>query len=748
MLIHKKSFNAKFENIDFIKNYKGLEKEANLIRIYFEDGKIEVTYFENDIVKIFIGETFEESKGTAAVTKSLDEKEVECSEDEKIIRIIGDKIDTIVNKENLKISFIDKKNNVICQDYRSAGRRDNNIFVSKANDCIAYYGFGEKGGSLNKKGCYLENYNTDNSETSDDAVFFYKTIPFYIGTRENSVYGIYFDNSFRSYFDMGKSNKERMFFGAVDGQLQYYFVPGEDIKEVVKNYTMLTGTMDMPPMWSLGYQQCRYSYYSQQEVEELADTFRKKEIPCDTIYLDIDYMDKYKVMTFNPEKFSNPKKMIEKLDDNGFNIVTIVDPGVKVDADYDVYENGLKGNHYVKKADGEVFEGEVWPGISAFPDFSNVQAREWWKRELKKFISTGIRGLWNDMNEPALFDNDYKTIPDTCIHDSDYGVMEHAQFHNLYGMFMNKCAKEAQEELRENTRSFSMTRATFAGGQRYSSIWTGDNHSKWEDMRMSIEMNCNLGLSGFAFVGNDVGGFIGDCTEELFIRWMELGTFLPIFRNHSADFTRRQEPWSFGTRAEAIAKKAIKLRYRLMPYIYNQYYKAHKEGQPILRPMIMEYPKDINVVDMYSQFMFGDDMLIAPVLYEGNREKLVYLPKGKWYDYFTHKEFEGGRFYSIKVSLEQIAVFVKEGSIIPVYEDNYNYIGEKEQPVTLEIFKGKGKIHFYEDDGISFDYKRDMYNLYEITAVNDDEDSKNEIAIELIHKGLNKKEDFKIKYIK
>lgn len=747
MLNHKETLNVEFKDINFIRNYQYTEINKNSIVIYCENGKIEITYYDNDIIKIFIGDKDEISKSTVAVNKDIKEKKVDCSEYELFIHIKGDIVDTFINKKTLKILFMDKFKNVLCQDYLSSGRNDNNIFVSKANDCIAYYGFGEKGGSLNKKGCYIENYNTDDPDNNDETTLFYKTIPFYIGMKNDSVYGIYFDNSFRSYFDMGKSNKERIFFGAVGGQLQYYFIHGNNIKEVVKNYSTLTGTMDMPAKWTLGYQQCRYSYNSRAEVEELAKTLRKKEIPCDTIYLDIDYMDKYKVMTFNEETFNNPKDMIETLHEDGFKIVTIIDPGVKIENDYGVYERGLKGDHYVKKHNGDIYEGEVWAGVSTFPDYSNKDAREWWKEELKNFISIGIKGIWNDMNEPAIFDNDIKSMPDNCIHNSDKGIIEHAEFHNLYGMFMSRCSKEAQEELRNNTRSFSMTRATFAGGQKYSSIWTGDNQSTWAHMRMSIPMNCNLGLSGFSYIGNDIGGFGGNCTEELFIRWMELGTFIPIYRNHSAIFTRRQEPWSFGKRAERIAKKAIKLRYKLIPYIYAQYYNAHKNGLPVMRPMIMEFPNDINFVDMYSQFMFGDSMLIAPVLHEGDRNKVVYLPKGKWYNYFTHEEYEGGNHYLFEVALNEICVFVKEGTIIPVYNEDYNYIGEKDLPITLEVFKGNGKTIFYQDDGISMDYKNGKYNLYEINSINYGENNRQECSIKLLHDGFDKKEKFNIKYI-
>lgn len=744
VLAYRENLNIKFDNNSCIKNYREALIEADTLRVFFEGGKIEIERYCYDIFKVSISDAFQANVCTEAISSEIKKQHLEIEEDEDKITAKGEAVNAVINKKNLKISFVTREGKILCEDYKPVSRNSEGFFVSKFNDCLAYYGFGEKGGALNKKGRYTENYNTDNPFGGDDeTILMYKSIPFYIGLKKESSYGIYLDNTFRSYFDMGSSSKDRLFFGAVSGQIEYYFIPGADIKEVVKKYGVLTGRMEMPPMWSLGYQQCRYSYYTRQEVEGLAADFRKKGIPCDCIYLDIDYMDKYKVMTFNEEKFPEPEKMLKKLEDEGFKVVTIVDPGVKIEDNYGVYERGLEKDAFVKKEDGGLFIGEVWAGKSLFPDYSNEAARRWWKDELKEFMKIGIRGIWNDMNEPAVFDTDIKTMPETCLHNSDNGVMEHKEYHNLYGMDMSRCAKEAQEELRPNVRPFSMTRDTFAGGQRYSSVWTGDNHSTWEDLRMSIPMNCNLGLSGITFLGNDVGGFEKHCTEELFIRWMQLGSFLPIFRNHSAVFTRRQEPWAFGKKAEELAKKAIELRYRLMPYIYNLYAQSNKEGLPVFRPMIMEFPEDMNVIDMYSQFMLGDSMLVAPVLYEGAREKTVYLPEGNWYNYFTYKKYEGGRYYNLEAALDEVPVFIKEGSILPVWEDKCNYIGEKEMKVTFEMFGEGGRLSYYEDDGISFDYKDGKYNVYEIIHKKGEE-----AEVKVIHKGLDKAQDFKFKYIK
>jgi len=723
--------------------FKNYEINDNNINIYFSNIKITLTIFENDIVKVFIGDKCEESISTNGVVGDLGKGEFIVEEDSNFLVIKGKKVLTFVDKNTTEISFRDLEGNIINEDFQPSFKDEKgNVYISKVNDCLAYYGLGEKGGDLNKKGCYTENFNTDDPETDDDSVTYYKTIPFYVALKEEATYGIFFDNSFRSYFDMGKEMGDRIFFGAIGGQIQYYFIPGENIKEVVKNYTALTGRMEMPPLWSLGYQQCRFSYFSQEEVRELVKTFEEKDIPLDVVYLDIDYMDGFRVMTFKTPNFDDAAGLISDLKEKGIRTITIIDPGVKVDEEYPVFKRGKEGNHFTKKLDGEIFIGAVWPGDSAFPDFSNNDCREWWKSELKKFISEhGMDGIWNDMNEPCVFNNDHKTMLESCLHNSDNGVIEHKEFHNRYGFEMSRCSKEAQEELHPNEREFSMTRATYAGGQRYSSVWTGDNMSLWSQMRMSISMNANLGISGFSFVGNDVSGFGLDSSEELFIRWMEMGPFIPIFRNHSNMYTRRQEPWAFGPRAEKIAKKSIELRYELLPYIYDLYYISHKEGLPIFRPMIMEYEKDMNLLNIREQFMLGENMLVAPVLYEGERSKTIYLPKGSWFNYFTMEKLQGGKWYKLPCELDEILVFVKEGSIIPTYNKKFRNVKERPKNILLKVFGENAKGFHYNDDGHTMEYLEGKYTYMDIKVV----DGKEELK--LINNGYSI-EDIEIQIIK
>ena len=742
-LNYRENLNMKFKAYNGgLRVFKNYEINHNNIDIYFSNMKITLTIFENDIVKVFIGDKYEESISTNGVVDDLGKGEFIVEEDSNFVIVKGTKVLTFVDKNTTEISFRDLEGNIINEDFQPSFKdEEGNVYISKVNDCLAYYGLGEKGGDLNKKGCYTENFNTDDPETDDDSITYYKTIPFYVALKEEATYGIFFDNSFRSYFDMGKEMGDRIFFGAIGGQIQYYFIPGENIKEVVKNYTALTGRMEMPPLWSLGYQQCRFSYFSQEEVRELVKTFEEKDIPLDVVYLDIDYMDGFRVMTFKTPNFDDAAGLIGDLKEKGIRTITIIDPGVKVDEEYPVFKRGKEGNHFTKKLDGEMFIGAVWPGDSAFTDFSNKDCREWWKSELKKFISEhGMDGIWNDMNEPCVFNNDHKTMLETCLHNSDNGVIEHKEFHNRYGFEMSRCSKEAQEELHPNERGFSMTRATYAGGQRYSSVWTGDNMSLWSQMRMSISMNANLGISGFSFVGNDVSGFGLDSSEELFIRWMEMGPFIPIFRNHSNMYTRRQEPWAFGPRAEKIAKKSIELRYELLPYIYDLYYISHKEGLPIFRPMIMEYEKDMNLLNMREQFMLGENMIVAPVLYEGERSKTLYLPKGSWFNYFTMEKLQGGKWYKLPCELDEILVFVKEGAIIPTYNKKFRNVKERPNNILLKVFGENAKGFHYNDDGHSMEYLEGKYTYMDIKVVGGKEELKlinngysiEEIEIEII----------------
>lgn len=513
---------------------------------------------------------------------------------------------------------------------------------------------------------------------------------------------------------MGKENSNYYYFGAKDGNLDYYFIYGPEVSEVVNEYTNLTGKTPLPQLWTLGYQQCRWSYAPEQRALEIAKTFREKNIPCDTIYLDIDYMDDFRVFTWDNKKFKNPKAFTDELKSMGFKVVTIIDPGVKVDKGYKIYDEGLKNGYFATDKDGMVYKNTVWPGDSVFPDFMNSQVRKWWGNNQKIMFNLGIAGIWNDMNEPASFNG---PLPEDIVFNNDGTLVTHKEIHNVYGHMMDKATYEGIKEA-TNKRPFVVTRACYAGTQKYSTVWTGDNQSTWEHLRMSLPMLMNIGLSGMAFCGTDVGGFGFDCTGELLSRWVQVGTFTPLFRNHSTIGSREQEPWAFDEITEEINKKYIKLRYKFIPYLYDMMHKCEKSGAPIIRPLLYNYQNDKKTYEINDEFMFGDNVLVSPVVEQGARQKLVYLPKGNsWIDYWTGEEFEGGQYIIKDAPLDICPIYIKTMSIISNGED-VNYIGEKDtECLNLSIYlcdkKGEGKYIAYNDDGESFDYKNGRFNEYE-----------------------------------
>ncbi len=386
---YREHLNQKF------KSYKGnsliYEKfisKGNVTTIIYNSRKVCVEYINQNIVSIFIAGICDEKSNTNSTVLKSEDITLTIHNIEDEIVISGDKIITCINKIDSRVTFKDISGKILCEDFEPSFKdEDGCVYISKIDDCYAYYGFGEKGGDLNKKGYYIENFNTDDPETDDESLVYYKTIPFYVALNDQKTYGIFFDNSFRSFFDMGKSYEDRIFFGAIGGHIQYNFILGKNIKEVICEYANLTGKMDMPPLWSLGYQQNRFSYMNSKEILNVVNTFKDKEIPIDVIYFDIDYMDGFRVMTFKVPEFEDAKPLIKTLKDKGIRTITILDPGVKVDENYNIYKNGIEGDHFVKNPDGTVYIGAVWPNDSSFPDFSNKQSREWWKSELKKFIS-------------------------------------------------------------------------------------------------------------------------------------------------------------------------------------------------------------------------------------------------------------------------------------------------------------------------------------------------------------------------
>jgi alpha-glucosidase len=584
------------------------------------------------------------------------------------------------------------------------------------------YGFGEKTGRLDKRGRQQGGYgyvmwNSDTFAYESDTDPIYVSVPFFIVMRQGRAHGIFFDNTWRTSFDIGRESPELLSFGAPGGELNYYFIDGPTPKDVVQRYTALTGRVPMPPRWALGYNQCRYSYYPESKVRFIADNFRVRKIPADVIWLDIHYQDSYKPFTWDRERFPDPGRLIRDLRGQGFRVVTIVDAHPKKERGYPPYDSGMAADVFVKNPDGSVYEAPVWPseaekdpGPSVFPDFSKPSARQWWGGLFASFLDLGVAGIWNDMNEPAVFKTPTGTMPLEVRHDNEGQPTSHREIHNVYGLLNSRATFEGLGRLRPNQRPFVLTRATYAGGQRYAAVWPGDNVSDWAALRATIPMFAGMGLSGFSLVGADIGGFADAPTAELFTRWLQAGVFYPFMRTHTTLGTPDQEPWSYGTYHEALNRRAIELRYELLPHIYNVMKEASETGVPAFRPLLLEYPNDGAAWGRDDEFLFGADLLVAPVLRAEITEREVYLPAGDWYDFWTGERREGGRGFAQRVTMDAIPVFVRGGAFIfrqPVVQHTGEMAG---QPLRVDVYPApQSSATLYEDDGDTLDYQRGAF---------------------------------------
>ena len=705
-----------------IKKYLGIpnnaEKTGN--KIYFSDGdaKVEVTIVTDEIIRIRLAPhgVFLEEFSYAVPKLERQAPEFELLETEFEFLVSTRVVNCHIRKKDFFISFSDKNNHVTSTDAVPMHWEENvkfgGYYVFCTKTCQteeSFFGLGDKPTEFNLRGKRLKNWNTDAYSFAWNQDPLYRSIPFYISLNEDIAHGIFFDNTFKAQFDFGAEDKTKTSFWADGGELQYYYIHGPHMMDVVKSYHLLTGTHPMPPMWALGYHQCRWSYYPEAKVKKITNGFRENKIPCDGIYLDIDYMDGYRCFTWNNKYFPNPKKMIAELAADGFKTVVIIDPGIRVDDNYEVFKEGKKNHYFCRRSDDYFMEGHVWPGRCQFPDFTNPEVRTWWGGLFDELVKMGVAGVWNDMNEPAVFGAG--TFPDDVRHQYDGHRGSHRKAHNIYGMQMVRATYEGLRTIMKNKRPFTITRAGYSGVQRFSSVWTGDNVASWEHLKLGNIQCQRLSISGISFCGTDIGGFSGEPDGELFTRWIQMGTFSPFMRAHSAGDTKEREPWSFGEPYTAINRKFIELRYRLIPYLYSTFWEHHRYGFPILRPIVMQEQDVLLNHFRQDEFTYGDKILICPVLEPGQTDRNVYLPKGRWYNFWTNECVDGGQEVNVLTPLETIPIFVKAGSVIPEYPV-MQYVGEKEiTEVKLNIYYSDYEVNsfLFEDYGETFAYEQDIY---------------------------------------
>ena len=748
------------------------EPLPNGIRLHFAAGEMEITALRPDVLRVRVGRNggMPEDASWAVLPAAR-------TATSAVTRLPGDAaagfstagLRVAIDRHTGVLRITDTAGNLVQEDLRPIEFHGTEFRLTKRMGKEEhYFGLGDKPGPLDRRNEAFTLWNTDNYGWQESTDPIYKSIPFFLSMNEGRATGVLMDNTYRSSFDFGKELRDAISFGAPDGPVDYYVLYGPDPKHVVETYAWLTGPTPLPPLWSLGYQQSRYSYMTEARVQEVADRLRADHIPTDGIWLDIDYQDRNRPFTVDTAAFPTFANMVGDLARQHFHLVTITDLHIAdlPNQGYTPYDTGIAGDHFVKNPDGSVFTGRVWPGPSVFPDFTQDASRAWWGTLFKAFYTEGVAGFWNDMNEPALFDVPSKTMPDDVQHRIQGSgfrtrTADHLEMHNVYGMENTRGTYEGLLALKPDQRPFVLTRASYAGGQRYAATWTGDNSATWNHLRQTTPQLENLGLSGFAMSGADVGGFAGTPQPDLLTKWLEVAAFQPIDRDHTAKGTADQEPWVHGPAQEAIRRRFIEERYRLMPYLYTVAEEMSRTGLPIVRPLFLEFPhaaKDGHPIDLdaTSEFLFGPDLLVAPAPYPDELDSYrVQLPPGTWYDYWTGARVDIVQALSsrdaeqpaitdkeqvtsvqikkaptapttpntqaktsvaatdpllITPSLEHLPVYVRGGAILPTQALVQSTEETPKGPLTLRVYVGSdchGSL--YLDDGKTLAYKRGKF---------------------------------------
>ncbi|MDO5411108.1 MAG: glycoside hydrolase family 31 protein [Lachnospiraceae bacterium] len=632
-----------------------------------------------------------------------------------------------------------------------------NGFTYQMGDSDVVYGLGENVRGINKRGWHYISNNTDDPNHREDKVSLYGTHNFIIVDGKER-FGLFIDYPGKLSFDIGYTERNTLTITAEEMDLDLYILEGESLNDIVKGLRQMIGRSYIAPKWAFGYGQSRWSYMTADEVREVVKKHRENHIPLDSVYLDIDYMERYKDFTINKETFPDFADFVQEMKEENIHLVPIIDAGVKIEEGYDVYEEGVEKGYFCKEADGSYFTGAVWPGLVHFPDMLNPDARKWFGHKYKILMDQGIDGFWNDMNEPAIFysakrikkametakavdsDNmdmvhfdEFREIVSTLSNNpEDYksfyhnvdgkGTMVcHDKVHNLFGYNMTRAAGETFEELEPEKRVLMYSRSSYPGMHRYGGIWQGDNLSWWSHLKLNMSMMPSLNMIGFLYTGADLGGFGADTTEDLMLRWLEFGIFTPLMRNHSALGTRRQEAYQFG--AMEAMKKIIGLRYGLLPYIYSEYMKSALRGEMYMKPLGFDYENDAFAAKVEDQLLLGDSIMVAPV-YEQNAEgRYVYLPETMKMVKFrslterTEEILPAGHHY-VPIALDEVVIFIRPNHILPLSKGGENVADTDFTDLELLGYvTEEASYEWYDDDGYGRDYENPAnYTTFTVKA--------------------------------
>lgn len=668
----------------------------------FENSTLTVRFLAPDV--IFLGWDGAGMLPSYAVAHSeWVETPVELFQNELGRGVKSHEVQLIVTDEG-KILYKDSAGNSLRQESSPTrqGRCWRHTAALAAEACV--YGLGEKAAGLNLRPGSYRCWNTDAGGSygpGKDPL--YIGMPVYMCLQDTGACLAFYDNTYACRVVL--ENSAAVEFD--DGPIRYYLAFGSP-STILERYTALTGRPPLPPLWALGYQQSFWGYGSEAEMRRVFHGFRENDLPLSVLYMDIDFMDGYRVFTPDLKRYPDLYGFAAELEKSGVKLVAITDPGIKVDPGFDLYNDGVQKGTYCKNPDSSILQGVVWPGWVAYPDFTDPTARDWWGQQYERLFKHGITGIWHDMNEPVSYTawGDF-TLPFCTRHELDGAKGDHRQAHNIYGMLMNRAGFEGMRRLKPERRPFIVSRSGWAGMQRYSWSWTGDVETSWQALRQVIPTVLGLGLSGEPYSGPDIGGFSGHPTAELYIRWFQLSSFLPFFRTHCAFYLPRREPWKWGTEVMDTLREHLRLRYSLLPYWYTLAWEASRTGRPLVRPLFWKESSNRELWDQRDAFLLGDVLLVAPVVEEGATRREIRLPQGGWYELEGDTPIEGGRKIEIDAPLNRLPVLARAGSILP------RMVGEK---LVLHIYcpyqasTGNGLLYSDAGDGYGA-YRIDSFDL-------------------------------------
>jgi len=717
-----------------VKNVVGYSVNHNEV-IFNLEGQVKMSlkFLDSKNIKFWyspLGMFERNNESFAVINENFDsDYVVYVNDSQSIYEIFTDDLRVIVDKSPFKIQIFNKYQRLLLGDddlrpYAVEGTKIKTY--KKLRNDEHFFGLGEKTGTLDRRGKSFVMWNSDKPCYSESEDPLYKSIPFFMSSYN---YGIFFDNTYKTTFDFGKESKDYFSFSAPNGEFIYYFMYGKDYKEIITSYTKLTGKPIMPPNWAFGWAQSRGMLTNEELTRDIAKQYRERSIPCDIIYQDIGWVDGLQNFDWHKERYANPKQMLTDLGKEGFKVIVSQDPVVSQATNEQWQHANSKGYFVIDQRTTKTYDMPwPWGGNAGVVDFTNPTVADWWGNLQQKTIDDGIKGFWTDMGEPA-----WSNEESTDRLNMKHALGMHDEIHNVYGLIWDKVVTEQFEKHNPIQRVFQMTRAAYAGLQRYTFGWSGDSGNGedvaagWRNLTNQIPLGLSAGMGLIPFWTTDISGYCGDITDydefsELYIRWLQFGIFNPLSRAHH-EGNNAVEPWLFGKQAEHIAKQCIELKYQLHPYIYTMAREAYDTGVPIMRALILEYPNDEKLYSIDDQFIFGKDLLIAPVVKKGATKRTVYLPEGKWIDYNNlQKTYNGEQTIDYPVSLKTIPMFVKSGAIIPKMPI-MQYLGEMEHaPIIFEIFPYEKSTSFelYEDDGITNNYKNEVFSKTHIEFRNTD----------------------------